>query len=76
MNFSTLKQAFHAVVSDRMIQAGVPTGTATIWGGIHLPPKEWVAYYATAAGAMLTTLMIIIAVIRIVRMIKNPKVTE
>lgn len=69
---ATFKLIWVSVVTDKTLKAGVPIGLLTTWSGVELAKaKEAIAIYATAAGALLTTLMIVLTLIKIVKALRS-----
>lgn len=71
------KTLFLAVVGDRTIQAGTTTSGLAIWGGLHAPNfTAWIATYAVFVGALGSTAVLVYTVLKIVRLLRNPRATE
>ena len=65
------------IVGDRTIYVGAPVSGVSFLGGISLPQAhQWIAFYATAVGALGSTAVLVYTVIKTVRLLKNPPKTE
>ena len=65
------------IVGDRTIHVGAPVSGVSFLGGISLPQAhQWIAFYATAVGALGSTAVLVYTVIKTVRLLKNPPKTE
>lgn len=65
------------VVGDRTVQVGAPVSGVSFFGGLTLSQAhQWLAFYATAVGALGSTAVLVYTVIKTVRMLKNPAKTE
>lgn len=74
---NTFRHVLAALAGDKLIKTGAPSAGLTLWGGHELARvREWLAFYATASGCILTTMLILYTALKIYRLLNNPRATE
>lgn len=72
-----LRLLWTVIMTDRTVQAGASTSGLSLLGGTTIEQAhQWVAFYATAIGALGATATFVYVCIKIFRLLRDPSSRE